>query len=954
MKQFIAKTWLLSGLTLFLLPFTVLLRTSASEHLSSLGRDGKKTSTVATISSPALSFTVVTPSDSGVGSLRDAIAQANANPGTDFISFSGGITSIDVGSITGLPLPDITEAVTIDGGPTRVELNGTNAGAGANGLTITASGVTIRSLVINRFSGDGISIQSDNCLIQNNRIGTDPTGTSGLPNSGRGILLGGSNNQIGGTTPGDRNIISANSSFGIEVNAASADNNTIQGNFIGTDALGTNPLGNGGSGIRALGSASNNLIGGTGAGAGNTIKFNGGAGVNLFGGAMNGVLGNSIFGNGSLGINISDDPGITPNDMCDLDVGANGLQNFPTLTSAISGGGITTIIGSLDSTLNTSFRIEFFSSPTCDASGNGQGETFIGAANVSTPPAGCVATINVNLPVSVPTGNVITATATDPSNNTSEFSSCVITGGGPSCTLPCPSDIFVATTPGDSCGKVVTFETCSTIICTPPSGSVFAAGLTAVTCTDSDEPSCAFEVLVVDGVPPRINCPTEIAVPLPAGSTSAVVNYQTPGVFDECGQATISCVPPPGSVFPAGATVVRCTAQDDSLNTSVCSFFVRVVDAVAPVITCPVDVSVSPPTGQTSAVVTYPPPTVTDNFPGVTASCTPASGSTFPQGITTVTCTATDSAGNRASCSFNVGVGGPQSIITIPGGKPTVDFTATPARKVKPKNSPCSSFTIQNTGFSPLVLTLDSIARTGSAVDSGRITDTNDTRFFSLNVINADQSLTPLDIGGTLTIQPRQSRNICVKFGALIPALAGKTTGLAAGSVLPDTVTSRIVFRQNAGANIAVSLSAQVSTAVVFVNISNPRAVPEVVFTRSGDDITVSYALFDSNLDVTRAKYEFLNNSGQVVAGPFEVDLTSSISSANVLKGQSFSVDQRFTGASGNPEATSVRVTVFDGETSVTNSSTTSANTSSAANSIELMNRARRVTLLTPTFSLRP
>jgi hypothetical protein len=235
-------------------------------------------------------------------------------------------------------------------------------------------------------------------------------------------------------------------------------------------------------------------------------------------------------------------------------------------------------------------------------------------------------------------------------------------------------------------------------------------------------------------------------------------------------------------------------------------------------------------------------------------------------------------------------------------------------------------------------------------VDSGRITDPNDTRFFSLSLIDADQSLTPLDIGGTLTIQPRQSRNICVKFAALIPALAGKTTGLAAANVLPDTVTSRIVFRQNAGANIFVPLSARVSTALVFVNISNPRAVPEVLFTRSGDDITVSYGIYDSNLDVTRSKYEFLNGSGQVVAGPFEIDLAGSVSSANLLKGQSFIVEQRFTGGSDNPDATGVRVTVFDGETSVVNP--TSANTISAA-SIELMNRTRRVTLLPPSVSLR-
>ena len=499
---------------------------------------------------------------------------------------------------------------------------------------------------------------------------------------------------------------------------------------------------------------------------------------------------------------------------------------------------------------------------------------------------------------------------------------------------------------------MVTYPTvsgCGTTFCVPSSGSVFPVGSTTVTCSDS-ESSCSFNVLVFDAVAPSLFCSTGVAVPLPPGSSSAVVNYPAPTATDACGGVIVSCIPPSGSVFPPGVTLVTCSARDGSENTTSCSFFVSVLDAQGPVIRCPGDISVSLPAGQTSAVVTYPPPTVTDNLPGVSATCSPASGSTFPQGITTVTCTAIDTGGNRASCSFTVGVGAPQVSIIIPGNKPTVDFTAAPARKVKPKNNPCSSFTIENTGSSPLVLTLDSIVRTGAAVDSGRITDPNDTRFFSLSLINADQSLTPLDIGGTLTIQPRQSRNICVKFAALIPALAGKTTGLAAANVLTDTVTSRIVFRQNAGANIFVPLSARVSTALVFVNISNPRAVPEVLFTRSGDDITVSYGIYDSNLDVTRSKYEFLNGSGQVVAGPFEIDLAGSVSSANLLKGQSFSVEQRFTGGSDNPDATGVRVTVFDGETSVVNP--TSANTISAA-SIELMNRTRRVTLLPPSVSLR-
>jgi len=261
-------------------------------------------------------------------------------------------------------------------------------------------------------------------------------------------------------------------------------------------------------------------------------------------------------------------------------------------------------------------------------------------------------------------------------------------------------------------------------------------------------------------------------------------------------------------------------------------------------------------------------------------------------------------------------------------------------------------------------LTFESLRRTGTDVTNGRITDPNyllgvaeiGRRFFALSVVNPDnpdQSLGALGPGSLLTFQPGEVKAFCLRFAALIPGLAGKTTGLAASDVLPDLLTSTLTFRQTAGANIEIPILARVSTALVLVNLVNPRTPPEVIFTRSGDNITVSYAVFDSNLDVSRAKYEFLGNSGQVVAGPFEIDLAAPVRSLNLVKGQSFSVDQKFTGASSNPDVTSVRLTVFDGETSVSAPSSTSATSFSAA-SRQLMNRTRRVTLYLPDVGLSP
>src|SRR5262249_35220591 len=134
-------------------------------------------------------------------------------------------------------------------------------------------------------------------------------------------------------------------------------------------------------------------------------------------------LGNSIFANRGLGIDLGDD-GVTPNDPVDADTGPNGLQNYPVLNSPLSNAKRTTVNGTLNSAPNTTYRVEFFSNAACDSSGFGEGEAFLEAINVTTNPNG-TASFNAQLSTLVPLGRSITATATDPSGNTSEFSRCV-------------------------------------------------------------------------------------------------------------------------------------------------------------------------------------------------------------------------------------------------------------------------------------------------------------------------------------------------------------------------------------------------------------------------------------------------------------------------------------------------------------------------------------------------
>jgi hypothetical protein len=116
----------------------------------------------------------------------------------------------------------------------------------------------------------------------------------------------------------------------------------------------------------------------------------------------------------------SDLTAVTPNDADDPDIGSNNLQNFPALTSVIGG---LFVEGTLDSVASSDFILDFYASPVCDPSGNGEGETFLGSEFVTTDANGDVV-FTAYLAGSLQDGWSVTATATDVDGSTSEFSSC--------------------------------------------------------------------------------------------------------------------------------------------------------------------------------------------------------------------------------------------------------------------------------------------------------------------------------------------------------------------------------------------------------------------------------------------------------------------------------------------------------------------------------------------------
>jgi parallel beta-helix repeat protein len=254
---------------------------------------------------------------------------------------------------------------------------------------------------------------------QGNYIGTDKSGTKDLGNVSGGIQINSSSDTlVGGTTAASRNVVSGNGLTGISIQAS--NNNKVLGNRIGTTASGTVALGNDSAGVSITGS--NNLIGDGTAGGSNTVAFNGQDGIEIFGitSTGNAISRNSVFSNAGLGIDLiggfEDATGKTANDPGDIDAGANGLQNFPVITSANKTSTGTTIVGTLGSATSKTYQVQFFSNP----SGN-EGKKFLGQKSVTTNTSGN-ASFTFTTSKAISAGQTITATATDSAGNTSELS----------------------------------------------------------------------------------------------------------------------------------------------------------------------------------------------------------------------------------------------------------------------------------------------------------------------------------------------------------------------------------------------------------------------------------------------------------------------------------------------------------------------------------------------------
>ena len=400
------------------------------------------------------------------------------------------------------------------------------------------------------------------------------------------------------------------------------------------------------------------------------------------------------------------------------------------------------------------------------------------------------------------------------------------------------------------CGATVNFEVptatdnCEGTVVTLTEGlapgSEFPVGTTTVTYTATDAAgntaTTSFTVTVIDNEAPVIACIDNISQATDTGAATAVVTFEAPVGTDNCGATTEQTAGlPSGSEFPIGTTTNTYVVTDAVGNTATCSFTVTVTDEENPTITCPANINMNVDAGICGAVVEFEMPVANDNSGNVTVTQTagPASGDVFPVGTTTVSFTATDEAGNTATCSFTVTVNDNEAPVFNTVSDITVNVDAGICGAVVNYEVPTATDNCEGT-----VVSLTDGLASGSEFPVGTTTVTYTATDAAGNTVTITFTVTVVDNIAPV-ISCNENINIEVEYGvtgAVVNYNAPTATdncpgftitqqaGLSSGSTFPvGTTTNTFIVRDAAGNTATCSFT------VTIVELPEPTPSTPVV-----------------------------------------------------------------------------------------------------------------------------
>jgi hypothetical protein len=461
--------------------------------------------------------------------------------------------------------------------------------------------------------------------------------------------------------------------------------------------------------------------------------------------------------------------------------------------------------------------------------------------------------------------NNVTLTVTDINGNSATCTATVTVQDVTAPIITCPTNIEVDAIV-NNCGRVVNYsfgvnDACATVAQTDgtglTSGSLFPVGVTAQTYEVTDQTgtyTCSFTVTVNDIQNPVINnCPSNITVANTPSLCSAVVFWTAPTASDNCPGVVLTATQTPGSVFPLGTTPVTYTATDASGNAVFCNFTVTVNDTEAPAIaSCTPNVVVSNDLAACGAIVSFAAPVYTENCTMGTEVASQLSGTFFPVGVTPVTWTLTDNAGNSSNCTFSVTVNDTEApIASCSNGTIQLDATGNASivagdiNNGSTDNCGIASLTASQTAFD--------CSNVGSNTVTLTVLDIHGNSSTCTSTITVEDNVAPVAICQNLTVQLDATGNATITAAQIdngsndacgIASLVASQTAFDCSNVGPNNITLTVTDN-NGNTSICTSL-------VTIEDVLDPTAICQditVQLDASGNAVIAAASVDNGSFD---------------------------------------------------------------------------------------------------------